>query len=292
MNDRVPRPIMTLLLVASLFGACGPGRSDHAPAPPAGLRAMSATGGSMAAPQATEEIYAVADVDYESPMELEAELLRHRVETAATPTPPPPAAAKQAPAKQKSAMPDGPRAKPSAERGPLLVYEAWLQLAVYEVEQQQRKVIELAESLDGFLQKQDARQVIVRVPASRFKEALEAIEAIGDLRGRQVQTHDVTEEFRDIQTRLDSARKVRKRLLELLDKAVNVEESLAIERELERLLKEIERMEGKLKFLSDRIALSTITVGFSPIAEETPADDVTLPFPWLDGLGLRNLTEL
>ncbi|MDH5674839.1 MAG: DUF4349 domain-containing protein [Myxococcales bacterium] len=178
------------------------------------------------------------------------------------------------------------------ESGPLLVYEAWLRLAVYEVGERQRQVIEATEAVGGFLRQQNATQIVVRVPAARFKDALSAIEAIGEVQSRRVQTQDVTEEFRDVQTRLDSARKVRERLLALLERAVNVEESLKIERELERLLKEIERMEGRLKFLGDRIALSTLTVDFSAKAEEVPADEVTLPFPWLDSLGLRNLTEL
>jgi hypothetical protein len=227
--------------------------------------------------------------------ELDGEHLRAPAPVAAaTPAPPPGRlrAAKQLAAKPDP-DPDAPAREPTdGERGPLLVYEAWLQLAVFEVDDKQRALIEIAERHGGFLAREEAMEVVVRVPAANFKAALAEMEGVGNLLDRRMKTHDVTEQFRDIQTRLDSARKVRQRLLALLDSAVNVEESLAIELEIERLLAEIERMEGKLRFMADRIAFSTITATFRPLAEETPADDVKLPFGWLEGLGLRNLMEL
>ncbi|MCC7537685.1 MAG: DUF4349 domain-containing protein, partial [Deltaproteobacteria bacterium] len=80
-----------------------------------------------------------------------------------------------------------------------------------------------------------------------------------------------------------------------LERAGNVQDSLVVERELERITTSIEQMRGRLRFLSDRIAFSTITLRFQgrPTESLGPASSqFRLPFPWLDQLGLSNLLDL
>ena len=103
---------------------------------------------------------------------------------------------------------------------------------------------------------------------------------------------DVTAEFRDIEIRLQNARAVRARLEELLAKAQNVEDALKVERELERISGEIESMSGKLKLFRELISFSTITVTFSTKPVDRVENQVQLPFPWLNELGLTNLLSL
>ena len=78
----------------------------------------------------------------------------------------------------------------------------------------------------------------------------------------------------------------------LLNKATNVEESLKIEAELDRLTERIERLKGKLRALEDRIALSRITVSFKTKQQENIEPGFKLPFDWLRELGLQTLLEL
>jgi hypothetical protein len=178
-------------------------------------------------------------------------------------------------------------------RAPMLIYTARITMAVFEVNQGLGRIEALARELGGFLAKRDDRSVTIRVPAARFDEAVRAIEGFGDMLHRNVVAEDVTEEFRDLEVRLGTARSVRQRLTELLARANKVEESIAIERELERVVGEIERVEGKLKFLRDRAAFSTITVTFEPKPkEQVSGGQVRLPVPWLNNLGLRRLLSL
>jgi hypothetical protein len=135
--------------------------------------------------------------------------------------------------------------------------------------------------------------VTIRVPVTVFEEAVKRVESVGDMLHRNVQAEDVTEEFRDLEIRLKSARAVQQRLTELLAKAVKVEESIAIERELDRVSGEIERVEGRMKYLRDRAAFSTITVRFEPKPKEhVGGGEVRLPVRWLYDLGLKRLLSL
>jgi hypothetical protein len=199
----------------------------------------------------------------------------------------------QAPTKQPRQAPDDPATATDATDGPLLIYQAILHLAVYQVQDNQRAVVAIAREMGGFLANQSDTIVVIRVPVRKFQEALGRIEGLGDVLHRNIQATDVSEEFRDTQIRLRNLEQVRDRLAQLLNQARTVEESLQIERELERLTTAIESMKGRLRFLEDRISFSTITVNFAPREQETLQGELfNLPFDFLYNLGLRTLLNL
>jgi hypothetical protein len=178
------------------------------------------------------------------------------------------------------------------KRAPILIYTANLTMAVFEVDSSLRQVEAATIALGGFLSKRTDKAITVRVPASRFQEAVARIERLGDVTSRDVVALDVTEEFLDVEIRLRNARAVRDRLAALLAQAKTVQDSLLIEKELTRVASEIERMEGKLKYLRDRAAFSTITVSFDARRTSDPATPaVRLPFPFLYTLGLGRLLD-
>lgn len=181
----------------------------------------------------------------------------------------------------------------SPVHAPMLIYTGHVQMAVYEVRSSLGEVEVLARSMGGFLAKRGDQSITIRVPAARFDEAMRRIEKMGDMLSRDVQVEDVTEEFNDVDIRLKNARAVRDRLEQLLSKAAKVEESIQIEKELERVALIIERLEGRMKFLKDRAAFSTITVTFQPrSAVELGKRPFNLPVPWLYELGLGRLLAL
>ncbi len=176
----------------------------------------------------------------------------------------------------------------------VLIYTATLQMAVFDVEKALARVESLAKDLGGFLALRSDKQITIRVPSSRFEDAISGLAVHGDILHRDVKVEDVTEQYLDISLRLRNARQVRERIAQLLSSAKSVEDSLKIERELERLSAEIERLEGRLKYLQDQAKFSTITVVFQPLREsEMKRERVfQLPFPWLSQLGLGRLLNL
>jgi hypothetical protein len=85
---------------------------------------------------------------------------------------------------------------------------------------------------------------------------------------------DVGEEFVDVTARVTNARRLEERLNTLLStRTGKLDEVLRVERELARVREEIERYEGRLRYLSTRVATSTLTITVhepAPILGNTP----------------------
>lgn len=204
---------------------------------------------------------------------------------------PPPAPAPASPSATSAQT--APPAQAVAVRAPILIYTAQITMAVFEVNASLAKVEAVGRELGGFLAKRDDMSITIRVPIAVFDEAVKRVEGVGDMLHRNITAEDVTAEYVDLEVRLKSARAVQARLTELLTKAVKVEESIAIEKELDRVSGEIERIEGRMKFLRDRAAFSTITVRFEPKrVEQVGTQRVHIPVPWLDEVNLPRLLKL
>jgi hypothetical protein len=288
------------LLLSIVCGACG--TASHADVAAYGGVYEEGSGGmAPAAPRA--ESYAVYDgAPTATAVEAESEpapTSPARYAQAAAPRPAQPGGAPAAGAAGGgSASSSGDaqerRAADDAHRGPLLIYQGALYLSVFEVPQTQRAVIAIATELGGYLSRQDATTVVVRVPASKFHEAVARVEQVGDVTARSIEALDVSEEFRDLTLRLRNAEAVRDRLMGIMAQARTVEEALAVQRELTQITELIERLKGRLQWLGDRLAYSTLTVYFRPAqtAGTDQPDVFRLPFRWLDRLSLRNLLNL
>jgi hypothetical protein len=103
--------------------------------------------------------------------------------------------------------------------------------------------------------------VRLRIEAKNFDAALQALKQIAKkIDSESVQGNDVTEEFYDLTARLENKRKAEKRYQEILASAKTTKDILEVEQALTNVREEIERMEGRKRYLEDQIALSTITV--------------------------------
>jgi hypothetical protein len=208
----------------------------------------------------------------------------------ATSTAPPPA-----PSAKPDVKPVTSGKQPEVAEGkltPLLIYTAHFHMGVYESAKSIDAVDALAKEMGGYLVRRDQNSITVRVPAEKYKGALDAIGKLGDVLHREESVEDVTDQFYDLVVRIKNARAMRDRLEDLLKQAKDVKEALAVERELARVTAEIESMEGRLKRMRELISFSTITVDFKPRPVETINSKVRLPFGWLDHLGLSNLLSL
>lgn len=101
----------------------------------------------------------------------------------------------------------------------------------------------------------------LRVPAAHFEQVLSGISKGKDqLLAKNVHTKDVSEDYADTETRIQSKRAYLNRYQELLKQAKNVDELLRMEEEIRNLIEEIESREAHLHFLKSQISYSTVQI--------------------------------
>ena len=101
----------------------------------------------------------------------------------------------------------------------------------------------------------------LRMPADRFEAMQTVLDSVGEVEWLNVAVQDVGEEYVDLSARTANAKRLETRLVELLaTRTGKLEDVLAVERELARVREEIERFEGRLRYLRTRVATSTLTV--------------------------------
>lgn len=142
----------------------------------------------------------------------------------------------------------------------LVISSATIKMEFSEPDSAQNQLMLIAQKYRGYVLSSEKSKTAIRVLSSHFRDAIGEIEQLGKVKDKNISGEDVTEEFRDLEIRLDSAEKTRKRYLELLNKADKVDEILKIEKELERLNGEIDLLQGKIKRLSHLAQYATITV--------------------------------
>lgn len=101
----------------------------------------------------------------------------------------------------------------------------------------------------------------LKIPAARYGDALSGLPGIGKLISSNTNAEDVGEEYVDVSARMANSRRLEERLVNLLaNRTGKLEDVLAVERELARVREEIDRFEGRLRFLRSQVAISTLTV--------------------------------
>jgi len=122
------------------------------------------------------------------------------------------------------------------------------------------------------------------VPVDQFETAIRRLRAISvQVIDENASGEDVTDQFVDLQSQLDNLTATRDRIRTFLEQAKTVEESLRVSQELSVIEAQIEEIQGRMNYLKDRSAFSTITVTIEPelpeIIAPTPTPQPT-PAPW------------
>ena len=102
-----------------------------------------------------------------------------------------------------------------------------------------------------------------------FLPLIRSLEALGQVDAKSISGEDVTEEYYDLDARLENLTQVRSRLFDLLDRAVKVTDAIEVERELERVGGEVNQIKGRMKYLQNMTGLATVNL--SLYTDEKPA---------------------
>lgn len=129
-------------------------------------------------------------------------------------------------------------------------------------------------SYQGGQQSYASASIEIKVPSDRFDDLLSGISPLGKLEYANVTSQDVGEEYADIDARVTNARHLEQRLIDLLaNRPGKLQEILELERELARVREEIERYEGRMRFLKSHASLSSLTIAVhEPVVLQTGSE--------------------
>jgi len=206
-----------------------------------------------------------------------------------------------APQNAKSASTD----KPKSQSRSLILYTGDVAMTVDADAKASTmdSIVDVAETFGGHLAGRAQDTVKVKIPSDRFREAVQKIGKLGDVTSENVNADDVTAEYHDLEVRIENLKATRKRLEEFLAKAGTINDMLTVERELERVAKEMDTIVGRLRFLREHTAFSVLTVRVTarpkappPVVATTTTTAlpraIDLPVSWFASLGVDKLLSL
>ncbi len=137
-------------------------------------------------------------------------------------------------------------------------------LEVKTVSDSEEKITAWAKSLGGYITDantwEHGANFTVRVPSERFDDAMAQMGEFGRVTNRSVNSQDVSDNYYDLQSRLQTKYILRDKLTGYLNQAKDIKDLLEIERQLNSVLEDIDSTEGRFKRLSGQIDYSTIYI--------------------------------
>ena len=118
------------------------------------------------------------------------------------------------------------------------------------------------------------------VPSDRFGAALDELRGLGEeVTTDTVSGQDVTREYVDLQSRERNLLAAEESLLDLYNRADDVQDALSIQRELTAVRGQIEQVQGRIQYLKKSSDMAQISLSIRPVAsppEPRPVWDPTL----------------
>ncbi len=144
----------------------------------------------------------------------------------------------------------------------MLIKRASLTIAAADVNAAAKAAEALAKDAGGYVEStntnDDGATLYLRVPSDKLDEVMGKLARLGKETNRNISADDVTGEVLDTEATLKNKKILRDRLRNLLDRAKDVQDVIAIEEQLTRVQSQIDSMESRLKNLRSRVAMSSI----------------------------------
>ncbi len=176
----------------------------------------------------------------------------------------------------------------SPEVSPNTALSGGLVLRVDDREAAIQHAIRDAEALGGWFQDLGKDHVSLRVPAASARAFLESQRRHGDLLDRSYSAEDLGGQMRDLEGLLVARRGVLLKYLTVLDSA-SAKSVVAVEREITRLVQQIEQAEGQLRVLNDRTRYARITLRFQFRERRAPQRTGNSSFVWLNTMNVADM---
>lgn len=163
-----------------------------------------------------------------------------------------------------------------------VIYNASVKLDVKDLSGTSDSITSKAKEMGGYTASSSIHDkvsiITVRVPASKLDEFLKFVDTLGGQnKEASMNTDDITDQYTDTESRVRNLKAEETQLLEIMKKAVTIDETLKVQSELYRVRGEIESLEGKINMWNKLVEMSTVSITLNKI-EEIGGKDVGITF--------------
>ncbi|MCI4667052.1 MAG: DUF4349 domain-containing protein [Bacteroidia bacterium] len=153
----------------------------------------------------------------------------------------------------------------------MLIKKGNLRFEVTELGSTYVRIKELVKEFEGYISRenqvlgeyQQSYNLQLRIPSQSFDAFMLSLDAgVKQYDSRTIEVDDVGEEFFDLQLRLENKKALANRYRQLLPKTNQMNEIIQLEKELQKISGDIDRIEGRMRYLKDQTAFSTISIHF------------------------------
>lgn len=160
-----------------------------------------------------------------------------------------------------------------------------ISLEVESLDDAESRIGEWASKFGGYItnswESERSANYTVKIPSEKFDEAFNESKTYGKFLNGNINADDITDQYYDLETRLEAKKILRDRLENYLKNAKETKELLNIEKELNNAVSEIESMEGRLRRMKNQVSYSTITINLQ-LPYGTTSEGFEWP-SWSDG---------
>jgi len=164
----------------------------------------------------------------------------------------------------------------------LVVKESTLSLLVKNVVEVQKAISQKTQDLGGYLVQSNifhpeekeaiSGWITIRVPQEKLEEALDFFRGLAvKVVSETISGQDVTDEYVDIEARLETLLKTKAKFEEVLTRAEKVTDILEVQRALISLQEQIDNLKGRQNYLKKNAQVSKVTIYLA-------TDELALPY--------------
>lgn len=161
---------------------------------------------------------------------------------------------------------------PATGEGEKIIRTAAVILEVTEGRDAYRRASEICQEFSGYLassnfykdeEGREAGTITMRIPRDKFVACLDKLATLGKVENISSNSQDVSQEYSNLKTQLDTAMIVYNKMLEALQRRqVSIPEAMRLESELTPIRQRIENLKNQVEYLNNAISFTTITLNF------------------------------
>lgn len=109
-----------------------------------------------------------------------------------------------------------------------------------------------------------------RIPSNKADEFVNTVNGVANVVNKQETTENVSLQYIDTQSRVDTLKIEQERLYAILEKEVNLDNIITLESRLSDIRYELQNYESQLRYYDNQVAYSTITMSIQEVDKLTP----------------------